>query len=71
MHNDLLKRLLEHSSGNNVDIRSFLSSTRDTQELRDSLKALEDLGYINVIYSSGEIYDIDLLPLCVEYSKTL
>ena len=68
---ELLKRLSEYSSQNNVDIKSFLSSTKDTQELRDSLKSLEDLGYIKVIYSSGEIYDIDLLPSCVEYFKTL
>lgn len=68
---ELLKRLSEHSFQNNVDVKSFLSSTKDTQELRDSLKSLEDLGYIKVIYSSGEIYDIDLLPSCIEYSKTL
>lgn len=71
MYTELLKRLLEHSAGNNVDIKSFLSTTRDTQELRDSLKTLENLGYIKVVYSSGEIYDIDLLPSCIEYSKTL
>ena len=71
MDNDLLKRLWKYSSGNNVDVQSFLSSTKDTQSLRDSLKTLESLGYIKVIYSSGEIYDIDLLPLCVEYFKTL
>ena len=68
---ELLKRLSEHSFQNNVDVKSFLSSSKDTQELRDSLKSLEDLGYIKVIYSSGEIYDIDLLPSCIEYSKTL
>lgn len=71
MDKQLLENLKKYSSDSNVNIESFLSSTNDTQELRDSLASLENLGYIKVVYSSGQIYEIVLLPLCIEYFKSI
>ena len=71
MDKKLLKNLKNFSSDDYVNIESFLSFTKDTQELRDSLASLESLGYIKVVYSSGQIYKIALLPLCIEYFKTI
>ena len=71
MDKKLLKNLKNFSSDDYVNIESFLSFTKDTQELRDSLASLESLGYIKVVYSSGQIYEIVLLPLCIEYFKTI
>ena len=51
MDKKLLKNLKNFSSDDYVNIESFLSFTKDTQELRDSLASLESLGYIKVVYS--------------------
>ena len=49
MDKKLLKNLKNFSSDDYVNIESFLSFTKDTQELRDSLASLESLGYIKVV----------------------
>ncbi len=68
---NLLKHLYQCCSEDTVNIEKFLSIYPDNQELKTELKALEDFGYIRVVYASGKIYEIYFLDKGIDYVKTL